>query len=122
MQLRGGTCGDERVLSEAAVERMQTDRVGPVYGADPAATLGGGNPASVEEGRALGGYGLGWWVGADDPEYVEDAGAFGAVPWLDLGRGYGAYLVVEATAMQGRTLANEIRPLIEAQIDDGWPG
>ena len=122
MQLRGGTCGDERVLSEAAVERMLTDRVGPAYGADLSAMFGAANPASVEEGQALGGYGMGWWVGADDPDYVEDAGAFGAVPWLDLGRGYGAYLVVEATAMQGRTLANEIRPLIEEQIDEGSPG
>ena len=101
---------------------MLTDRVGPAYGADLSAMFGAANPASVEEGQALGGYGMGWWVGADDPDYVEDAGAFGAVPWLDLGRGYGAYLVVEATAMQGRTLANEIRPLIEEQIDEGSPG
>lgn len=121
MQLRGGTCDDERVLSEAAVTRMQTDRVGPAYGADLTAMFGAGNPAATEEGRALGGYGMGWWVGADDPDYLEDAGAFGAVPWLDLGRGYGAYLVVEATTQQGRELANKIRPLIEAQIDDEWP-
>ena len=122
MQLRGGMCDDERVLSEAAVERMQTDRVGPAYDADLSATLGGGNPASAEQGRTLGGYGLGWWVGADDPDYVEDAGAFGAVPWLDLGRGYGAYLVIESTSQQGRTLANKIRPAIEEQIDAEYPG
>ena len=123
MQLRGGVCGDERVLSEASVRRMQTDRVVATYRADLAATLGGVVGAAEDEdtggGRTLGGYGLGWWIDADDAAYVEDAGAFGSVPWLDLDRGYGAYLIVEATAQQGRSLAGELRPLIEQQIDLG---
>ena len=127
MQLRGGVCGDERVLSEESVRRMQTDRVVATYGADMSSTFGGGVGAAEEDDeeaggrRTLGGYGLGWWIGADDAGYVEDAGAFGAVPWLDLDRGYGAYLIVEATARQGRSLAGELQPVIEEQIDLGWP-
>lgn len=111
MHLRGGVCGDERVLSEESVERMHRDRVVAGYGAD--LDIGDGDDGD----RAFGGYGLGWWVDAEDPDVIEDGGAFGAVPWLDLGRGYGAYLVVESTSRVGRDLAVEVRPQIAAQID-----
>jgi CubicO group peptidase (beta-lactamase class C family) len=111
MHLRDGRCGDEQVLSPASVRRMHTDRVVDGYGAE----LGVGT--GTEGGRVFGGYGLGWWVLADRPSVVEDAGAFGAVPWLDLERGYGAYLVVEATSRVGRQLAESIRDDIAAEID-----
>jgi CubicO group peptidase (beta-lactamase class C family) len=103
MHLRGGTCGDERVLSEESVDRMHADRIGPTYG--------GTTDFELE------GYGLGWWVDRDDPDHVQDAGAFGAVPWLDLGRGYGAYLVVEDQSRTGSELARQIKPLIDAEFD-----
>ena len=109
MQLRGGVCGDERVLSEESVRRMQTDRVVETYGADLSATLGGGVRAllttrqrgrrprwSTDAGRL--------WAGVVDRR--RRRGLRGgrrrvrAVPWLDLDRGYGGYLIIEATAEQ----------------------
>ena len=33
MHLRGGRCGDAQVLSQAALDRMHADRIGPAYGA-----------------------------------------------------------------------------------------
>lgn len=108
MHLRGGRCGDEQVLSAESVDRMHTDRVQDTYGGDTG--LAGGEP------RAAAGYGLGWWVGADDPSYVQDGGSFGSVPWLDLEDGYGAYLVIEATSRQGQRLAEQLRPLVAEQM------
>ncbi len=106
MQLRGGTCGDTRVLSERAVERMQRDRIGQVYD---------GSTGSTDQA----GYGLGWWVDRDEAGFVEDAGAYGAVPWIDNGRGYAAYLVVERTYDDGGAVAEAVRPLLDQQFDRG---
>lgn len=82
MHLRGGRCGERRVLSEQAVARMQRDRIGQVYGG--------------ETGKSFEGYGLGWWVDRDEPGVVLDPGAYGAAAYLDLPRGYGAFIAVEA--------------------------
>ena len=68
-----------QVLSQAALDRMQSDRIGEVYGG---------------EARPGMGYGMGWWVDKASG-LINDPGAFGAVPWLDLEDGYGAYLVIE---------------------------
>jgi CubicO group peptidase (beta-lactamase class C family) len=106
MHLRDGRCDDERVLSADAAERMRVDRIGPTYD--------GGT--FINE---LGGYGLGWWVDRQDPGHVQDAGAFGTVPWLDTELGYGAYLVVERRSVDGMRLARTLRPLIEAQFSAG---
>jgi CubicO group peptidase (beta-lactamase class C family) len=111
MHLRGGECDGGRVLSEESVERMQTDRVVSTY--DAALGRGSGTEAVGD----YGGYGLGWWIGADDEDYVEDGGAFGAVPWIDRDRGYGVYLVLESSNRLGRELAKQLRPDIEAQMD-----
>ena len=123
MHLRGGECDGGRVLSEESVERMHTDRVVSTYdgqigvgNADTAPEESEADPGASAEFR-YGGYGLGWWVGDGDGDIIEDAGAYGAVPWIDLGRGYGAYLIVEATSSVGRELAREIRPIIESEID-----
>jgi hypothetical protein len=74
MHLRGGKYGDTQVLSAAAVATMQKDRLAAY----------GGN-TSVDD--VFAGYGLGWWIGAD---MVADPGAYGAYPYLELKRGYGA--------------------------------
>jgi CubicO group peptidase (beta-lactamase class C family) len=98
MHLNEGRCGDEQVLSAEAVARMHADRVGATYG-----TADGG-----------GGYGLGWWI---DPATgrLTDPGAFGAVPWLDLGGGHGAILVIEADGTTGKQLATSLfDPVAEA--------
>ena len=102
MQLRDGMCGDEQIVSSAAIERMHADRIGEVY-----------------DGVALDdpplGYGMGWWVDRESGR-ISDEGAFGAVPWLDLDDGFGAYLVVEATSEIGQNLAAELYEPVEAAV------
>ncbi len=102
MHLRGGLCGDTRVLSEAAVARMQEDRI---------ASYNGGT------GGALGGYGMGWWVDRDHPGNVADPGAYGAIPWLDNPRNYGAFIALEAGAGNGAEIMNIAKPLADAVFD-----
>jgi CubicO group peptidase (beta-lactamase class C family) len=104
MHLRGGTCGENRVLSEAAVARMQQDRIGPAYG-------------GVTPDPTLPGYGLGWWVDRVNPGVVADAGAYGSTPWLDNRRGYGAFIVLEATTGLGTQLRLQTKPLLDAIFD-----
>ncbi|MFW6066980.1 MAG: serine hydrolase domain-containing protein [Myxococcota bacterium] len=104
LHLREGVCDGTRVLSEAAVQRMQEDRIGEVYGGttiDP----------------TLPGYGLGWWVDRNNPGVVADAGAYGAVPWLDVERGYGAMIILEDEATQGVNLRLQTQPILEAIFD-----
>lgn len=103
MHLREGTCGDERVLSAEAVARMQEDRIGQVY-----------DGTSVDP--TLPGYGLGWF--RDRTRHVVgDAGAYGAMPWLDVDRGYGAMFILEDEAIVGVQMRLALQPLIEALID-----
>ncbi|MBN1091514.1 beta-lactamase family protein [Blastococcus sp. TML/M2B] len=101
MQLRGGRCGDTQVLEPESVERMHTDRIGEVFGGT---TLTGT------------GYGLGWWVDRDGSNRINDPGAYGAVPWLDLDGGFGAFLVLEADAQLGVTLAAQLYDPVEAAV------
>ncbi len=101
MQLRDGRCGDTQVLEPASVERMHTDRVGETYGG---ATMTGT------------GYGFGWWIDRDGSNRITDPGAYGAVPWLDLDGGFGGYLVLEADARLGATLAAQLYEPVEAAI------
>ena len=104
MQLRGGVCGETRVLSKKAVQRMQTDRIDRAY-------------KGTTGNDRLAGYGLGWWVDRDQEGFVEDAGAYGAVPWIDNERGYAAYLVVERKYTDGGKVAEAVRPLVEQAVD-----
>jgi CubicO group peptidase (beta-lactamase class C family) len=101
MQLRDGRCGDTQVLEPESVERMQTDRIGAVY--DGSTMTGSG-------------YGFGWWVERDDSGRIADPGAYGAVPWLDLDGGFGAYLVIEADATLGAQLAAELYDPVEDAV------
>lgn len=80
MYLNGGSCGDQQVLSEAALDLMYTDRIGETYG---------GDAWSPDLG-----YGLGWWV-QRSTGIVFNSGTWGALAWLDPDAGYGAYFVVE---------------------------
>ncbi len=102
MHLRDGRCDSARVLSEAGVERMQQDRIAG-YGATP-------NPR-------LSGYGFGWWVSRDEPGYVVDGGAYGAMPWLDGEREYGAFVVIEATSALGAELHAIAKPIADGVFD-----
>jgi CubicO group peptidase (beta-lactamase class C family) len=66
------------------------------------------------------GYGMSWWFDQVDasgqPMIVSDPGAWGAYPWLDLRRGYGAFLFVRKRLDDGVKLQRELRPLIEAAL------
>ncbi len=107
MHLRKGVCSGGRVLSEAAVARMQEDRIGKAYG--------GSTPDPT-----MPGYGLGWWVSRTEPGYVADPGAYGAMPWLDVRRGYGVMLILEADATLGAQLRLAVKPVLD-QIFDALP-
>ena len=98
MHLRDGMCGDEQVLSPDALAAMHGDRIAAAYEGDAWA------PET--------GYGMGWWV--DRPTgRLNDGGAYGSVPWLDLEDGYGAFLVVEADSSTGNNLAELLYDIIE---------
>jgi CubicO group peptidase (beta-lactamase class C family) len=106
MHLRGGMCDETRVLSSEAVDRMHTDRIGPAYGGEASADGSGGSGN---------GYGMGWWVDRTTGR-INDGGAYGTVPWLDLEDGYGVYLLVESSAGTGAELAALLFDPIEAAI------
>jgi len=96
MHLNGGVCGEERVLSQEAIDEMRTDR-----------------------GTAVGGpaYGFGWWITLPeddtDPSLFYDPGAYGAVAWIDLECGYGAYFALETSSEDGMELYSRVRPEAE---------
>lgn len=101
MHLRDGKCDDQQVLSKAAVERMREDRIAKAYNGSTG-------------GKALAGYGMGWWVDREQPGVVVDPGAYGAVAYLDVGRGYGAFIAVEDGS--GDALYQATRPALDAQF------
>jgi hypothetical protein len=102
MHLRGGLCGENRVLSEESVARMQEDRIGELYdGATPTGS----------------GYGFGWWVDRQEPGVVTDPGAYGAMPWLDVPRGYGAMILIESGAMRGEGFLQTGKAILDAVFD-----
>lgn len=101
MQLRGGKCGDTQVLSTKALQRLHEDRIGPAY-----------NGNAFAEGV---GYGMGWWVDRSEGR-IRDPGAYGAVPWLDLGDGYGAFLLLESNQGDGAALAGKLYKPVETAI------
>ncbi len=104
MHLRGGMCGDQRVLSEEAVARMQEDRIAAAYGGSTG--LDG-----------MQGYGLGWWVDRDQPGVVMDPGLYGGRAWLDNNRGYAAFIALEADETLGNALRDEVKPLLDKLFD-----
>jgi CubicO group peptidase (beta-lactamase class C family) len=104
MHLRRGMCDGNRVLSEAAVARMEQDRIGPAYG-------------GMTPDPTLAGYGFGWWVDRVNAGVVADPGAYGAVPWLDNRRGYGAFILLEDTAQRGAQLRLQVKPILDSVFD-----
>ncbi len=100
MHLRGGTCGETQVLSQEALDTMHADRIASVYD-------GSAGPGV--------GYGMGWWVDRETGR-ISDPGAWGAVPWLDLDDGYGAYLVIEDQSTTGQALKEQIEELVHDAV------
>ena len=99
VHLGDGTCDGTQVLSEASLERMRTDRIGPAY-----------NGFSGSENYP--GYGLAWFTEADGP-VISDPGAFGATPWVDRERGYAAFVLLERSYRDGVELRDRLRPMLE---------
>ncbi|MGC4087495.1 MAG: serine hydrolase domain-containing protein [Polyangiaceae bacterium] len=113
MHLRGGLCDGTRALSEQAALRMREDRIGSVYGGTTAGMSGRTTGAS-----AFSGYGLGWWVDREHPGVFADPGLYGAFPWLDVERGYAAFVALEADSGEvGGALYARIKPLVDAAFE-----
>lgn len=102
MHLDGGRCGDTQVLSAEALAQMYADGLAPWGGS----TYTGG------------GYGMGWWIDRSTGR-LTDPGAYGAVPWLDLDDGYGAYLVIELDSATGNELAGLLFDPVERAVLGG---
>jgi CubicO group peptidase (beta-lactamase class C family) len=103
VHLNGGFCGDQQVLSQAALDRMRVDRGGVVSI----------NPTP---------YGMGWWISSDNPGVYDDPGAFGAISFIDVERGIGGYVAIDDYSRDdaGAPVAlvrKTIIPLIQAVID-----
>jgi CubicO group peptidase (beta-lactamase class C family) len=115
MHLRGGTCDGGRVVSEAAVARMQIDRILQVYGGSTAGQTG--RTAGGSGGGALEGYGMGWWIDRSHPGVFADPGLYGAFPWIDVPRGYGALVAIEADGDVGAELWATAKPALDHAFD-----
>lgn len=110
MALDGGAAPGGRVVSPSSWALMRTDQVA------------GLPKLNSPGGAALPGYSFGWWIshptlhpGSQGPE-LSDQGAFGATPWVDLGLGYGAVLLILDRTQTGTEIWNAVRPLIIEQI------
>lgn len=104
MQLRGGWCGSNQVLSPAALDTMHTDRIAEVYD---------GNAEARDTG-----YGMGWWIDRGTGR-LRDPGLWGAVSWLDLEGRYGVYLVIEDRMSAGTVIKRRIERLIDEAVTGG---
>lgn len=102
MHLRGGLCGDNRVLSEESVRLMHSDRIAEAYGGS----------GGVDRG-----YGLGWWIHRDVEGLISDPGAYGAFPWIDSTREYAGFLALESSTGTGRLLFDRIYDLVNQAIE-----
>ena len=101
--LNGGFCGETQVLSQRALGEIFDDRIDAVR---PFELRGEGG----DEGEF--GYGLGWWIDRDTG-ILADPGAYGAVPWLDLEDGYGAFLLVESSSRRVDGYADELLSAVD---------
>jgi CubicO group peptidase (beta-lactamase class C family) len=93
---------DEKVLiSEELIAEMQVDQIADIAGPDE--------------------YGLGWWIMTHEPfeppTRFHDGGGSGATPWIDMKRGYGAFLLIRDVYYMGYRLQNQLLPVLEAQFD-----
>ena len=75
VHLNGGFCGETQVLSEASLLSMRQDRGSLTFNPTP--------------------YGMGWWITADQPGVYTDAGAFGAISFMDVRRGIAGFIAID---------------------------
>ncbi|MHC4261446.1 MAG: serine hydrolase domain-containing protein [Planctomycetota bacterium] len=109
MLLDGGAVDGRPVLSSRAIGEIMSEQTG-------LETLGTASLGGV-------GYGLGCWVnelGADGrPSILSSPGLFGAYPWIDLDRGYGAFVLIQRTTVDGKAIVEAIRKSVEEQAEKG---
>jgi CubicO group peptidase (beta-lactamase class C family) len=107
LHLAGGELDGVRILSPDLVAQMQVSN-GAAFR----------NPIPQTEAY---GYGMGWWfdrLRADgSARVISDPGAWGAYPWIDRDRQYGAFVFVRQELADGVALVNKIRPLIDRAIE-----
>ena len=107
VHLNGGFCGEQRVLNEKSLTKMQEDR-GSLVQRNPTA------------------YGMGWFIADGYNGVFYDPGAFGSVSFIDTRRGIGGFVAIDeysradAAAPVILTLT-EILPLIQKAIDSTSP-
>lgn len=108
MHLEGGTFGGRRILSDSSVREMREDQLGGIP------FVGGVQKAET-------GYGLAWWF--DERDASGDAfqfsvpGGLGAIPWIDVERRYGAFLLLQKTLPAGVAVFDAILPLIKEALN-----
>ena len=112
IHLNGGFCGEQQVLSQEALADMRIDRKSLVAEAP-------------EDDAGEDGYGMGWVVSKDHPGVFDDPGAFGAISFIDTGRGIGAYVAIDDyTSVDSGAPINLVRDqIIECiqSVVDGQP-
>lgn len=107
LHIRGGTCGDRRVLSPDGVMFMQVNRIEGLI-----------NPFFPE--RA---YGMGWWGREQLPNVSYDSGLYGSVAWIDTQRMVGGFVAIDDYSKQSAgaswaLILDEIIPLVGELVDD----
>jgi hypothetical protein len=110
-------CDENQVLSADSVARMRKDRILEAYGGTTTGVAGSPSAAMGSGTGALAGYGLGWWIDRVNDGVFADPGAYGAFPWLDLSRGYGAFLVLESDTGVGVQLWVAAKPALDEVFD-----
>lgn len=115
MVLAGGTFDTRRILSQAIINQVLNKQINTASGVS--------SPISA---TLYPGYTLGFFISnpvlhtsSRGPEF-SDPGAFGAVPWIDVGSHYGAVILIGKDLATGSTTGlsiwNAVRPLILARI------
>jgi CubicO group peptidase (beta-lactamase class C family) len=107
LHIRGGVCGDRRVLSPDGVVFMQVNRIEGLI-----------NLYFPE--RA---YGMGWWGREQLPNVNYDSGLYGSVAWIDTQRMVGGFVAVDDYSKQSAgaswaLILDEIIPLIGELVDE----
>ena len=103
LHLGNGVFEGKRILSEDLVKEMQMDHLVEI-----------GGSTSFR-------YGIGWWIlptgGFLPPTQFHDAGGYGSLPWMDIDRGYVAFIHMGQDLNTGWNLYYQIQPLIIEQFD-----
>lgn len=129
MILDGGAVGGRVVLSAAAMRELERDNTlqttrwecptaPDCYWWDGEVGFALGSPDGTHKA-----YGIGVWLyGADagpGERIITSPGAYGTLPWADLGRGYAALIFMNKTARgfpNAKVIYQDLRPLIEPRI------